>query len=112
MRELEQVEQLLKRFYTGDDHRYQKYHWDMTQARQAEYQTIAERLPGIVGGSPGRCVEDNEDTDPILIGVGLGQFASKSRLSSLHSTFLSFFIQKVGLFLPLPLIRDTASECH
>ncbi|KAG9067690.1 hypothetical protein KI688_011277 [Linnemannia hyalina] len=92
--ELEQVEQRLKKFYTGDDHRYQRRRWDMARARQAEYQTIAERLLGIVGGSLGRRVEDNKDTDPILIGVGLGQFASKSRLSSLHSTFLSYFIQK------------------
>ncbi|OAQ22580.1 hypothetical protein K457DRAFT_295811 [Linnemannia elongata AG-77] len=66
----------------------------MRRARQAEYQAIAESLLGIVGGSLGRRVEDNKSTDPILIGVGLGQFASKSRLSSLHSTFLSYFVQK------------------
>lgn len=112
VRELEQVEQRLKKFYTGDDHRYQRHRWDMARARQAEYQAIAERLLGIVGGSLGRRVEDNKDTDPILIGVGLGQFASKSRLSSLHSTFLSYFVQKVGLFLSIPLIQGTASECH
>ncbi|KAI8606022.1 hypothetical protein EDD21DRAFT_79589 [Dissophora ornata] len=94
VRELEQVEQRLKKFYAGDDHRYKRHHWDMKRARQAEYQTVAERLLGIVGGSLGRRVEDNKDTDPVLIGIGLGQFSSKSRLSSLHSTFLSYFIQK------------------
>ncbi|KAF9346559.1 hypothetical protein BGX26_001918 [Mortierella sp. AD094] len=31
-------------------------------------------------------------TNPVLIGVGLGQFKSTGRLSSLHSTFLDYFI--------------------
>ena len=34
----------------------------MKQARQAEYQTIAESLLGIVGGILGQCMEDNKDT--------------------------------------------------
>ncbi|KAF9536710.1 hypothetical protein EC957_009925, partial [Mortierella hygrophila] len=93
--ELELVETRLKNFYAGDDNRYKKHGWDAERAKHAEYQALAERLLNVVGGSLGRRVEDNEDKDPILIGVGLGQFSSNSRLSSLHSTFLSYFITTV-----------------
>ncbi|OAQ26545.1 hypothetical protein K457DRAFT_697714 [Linnemannia elongata AG-77] len=93
--ELELVETRLKKFYAGDDNRYKKHAWDLERAKQAEYQAIAERLLNVVGGSLGRRVEDNEDKDPILFGVGLGQFSSNSKLSTLHPTFLSYFIQTV-----------------
>ncbi|KAK3841254.1 MAG: hypothetical protein J3R72DRAFT_491720 [Linnemannia gamsii] len=56
-------------------------------------EAIVERLLNVVGGSLGRRIEDNEDMDPILIGVGLNQFPSKSKLSSLHSIFLSYYIR-------------------
>ncbi|KAF9114686.1 hypothetical protein BGW39_003286, partial [Mortierella sp. 14UC] len=72
--ELQQVEERLKKFYM-------------------EYQAIAERLLGIVGGSLGRRLKDNDGDDAILIGIGLGQFMSNSRLSSLHSSFLEYFIK-------------------
>lgn len=36
-----------------------------------------------------------KDEDKVVIGIGLGQFASSSRLSSLHGTFEAFFINKV-----------------
>ncbi|KAK5828979.1 hypothetical protein F5H01DRAFT_12584 [Linnemannia elongata] len=91
--ELELVETRLKKFYAGDDNRYKKHAWDLERAKQAEYQALAERLLNVVGGSLGRRVEDNEDKDPILFGVGLGQFSSNSKLSTLHSTFLSYFVQ-------------------
>ncbi|OAQ27379.1 hypothetical protein K457DRAFT_33831 [Linnemannia elongata AG-77] len=93
--ELELVETRLKKFYAGDDNHYKKHAWDLERAKQAEYQALAERLLNVVGGSLGRRVEDNEDKDPILFGVGLGQFSSNSKLSTLHSTFLSYFVQTV-----------------
>ncbi|KAG0355766.1 hypothetical protein BGX24_006552, partial [Mortierella sp. AD032] len=93
VRELQQVEDRLKEFYAGDDHEFLKRSWDHTRARQMEYQATAERLLGIVGGSLGRRLEDNRSDDPILIGIGLGQFTSNSRLSSLHSSFLEYFIK-------------------
>ncbi|KAF9903765.1 hypothetical protein EC991_003368, partial [Linnemannia zychae] len=92
-RELLQVEDRLKAFYAGDDHRFQRRQWDHARARQIEYQAMAERLLGIVGGSLGRRLEDNQDDDPILIGIGLGQFMSNGRLTSLHSSFLEYFIK-------------------
>ncbi|KAG9060844.1 hypothetical protein KI688_007913 [Linnemannia hyalina] len=63
----------------------------MERARQYEYQLLADRLLGIVGGSIGRRYDP---ANPVLIGVGLGKFSIKSGLSSLDSTFLSFFVQK------------------
>jgi hypothetical protein len=60
---------------------------------------MAERLLAIMDGSLGRRLEDNTDNDPILIGIGLGQFMSNSRLSSLHSSFLEYFIKVVSFFL-------------
>jgi hypothetical protein len=99
VKELEQAEQRLKAFYAGNKHQFRKHHWDMERAKQADYQAIAERLLGIIGGSLGRRVEDNKDKSPVVIGIGLGQFNSGARLSSLHSTFLTYFIKKVcGLF--------------
>ncbi|KAG0307490.1 hypothetical protein BGZ97_000378, partial [Linnemannia gamsii] len=95
VKELEQAEQRLKAFYAGNKHQFRKHHWDMERAKQADYQAIAERLLGIIGGSLGRRVEDNKDKSPVVIGIGLGQFNSGARLSSLHSTFLTYFIKKV-----------------
>ncbi|KAG9071275.1 hypothetical protein KI688_008821 [Linnemannia hyalina] len=63
----------------------------MERARQYEYQLLADRLLGIVGGSIGRRYDP---VNPVLIGVGLGKFSIRSGLSSLDSTFLSFFVQK------------------
>ncbi|OAQ31430.1 hypothetical protein K457DRAFT_136326 [Linnemannia elongata AG-77] len=94
-RELEEVEERLKTFYTGDHHRFNRSKWDMSRARHEEYQLMAERLLNIVGGSLGRRIEDNKEQDPVLIGVGLGQFESNIKLSSLDSTFLAYFIRTV-----------------
>ncbi|KAF9107457.1 hypothetical protein BGX29_006324 [Mortierella sp. GBA35] len=84
-------ENRLLEFYNGDNNRYKRYQWDLRRARQEEYSAIANRLLSIVDGSIGRI---KDKSDPVLIGVGLGQFDSRIRLSSLDSTFLLFFIQK------------------
>ncbi|KAI7831144.1 hypothetical protein BC939DRAFT_221104 [Gamsiella multidivaricata] len=90
---LEQVEDRLLNFYNGNNNRLNKHTWDMKRAKHIEYQAIANSLLRIVGGSIGeRCKDDN----PVLIGVGLGQFGSSSRLSSLHSSFLSYFVPMVS----------------
>ncbi|KAG0369561.1 hypothetical protein BGZ54_009622, partial [Gamsiella multidivaricata] len=84
---LEQVEDQLMEFYNGNNNRFKKNTWDMERAKHIEYQAIANSLLKIVGGSIGeRC------KSPVLIGVGLGDFRSSKRLSSLHGTFLSYFI--------------------
>ncbi|KAI7821226.1 hypothetical protein BC939DRAFT_456197, partial [Gamsiella multidivaricata] len=81
-------ERLLE-FYAGSNNRFKKHGWDWDRAKQAEYQAIAASLLGIVGGSIGH---PRDPANPVLIGVGLGQFKSTGRISSLHSTFLDYFI--------------------
>ncbi|KAF9919772.1 hypothetical protein BGZ67_001824, partial [Mortierella alpina] len=61
----------------------------MKRALHKEYQAIANSLLGIVGGNIG---EHRKDDNAVLIGVGLGDFKSSGRLSSMHTTFLSYFI--------------------
>ncbi|KAI8595980.1 hypothetical protein EDD21DRAFT_448198 [Dissophora ornata] len=88
--QLEQVEDQLLEFYDGNNNKFKKHTWDLERAKHIEYQTIANSLLKSVGGSLGeRCM------DPVLIGVGLGKFGSSGRLTSLHSSFLSYFIPLV-----------------
>jgi hypothetical protein len=61
-----------------------------------EFQLIADQLLKIVGGGIGFRYDPSK---PVLIGVGLGQFSTSSGLSSLHSSFLTYFIQKVSIAL-------------
>ncbi|KAF9081203.1 hypothetical protein BGX27_005023, partial [Mortierella sp. AM989] len=89
VRKLEEVEEQLSEFYRGDKNRFKKHDWDKTRAKHTEYQAVAASLFGIVGGSLGKKLDPS---NPVLIGVGLGQFKSIGRLTSLHSTFLDFFI--------------------
>ncbi|KAG0244112.1 hypothetical protein BG011_003038, partial [Mortierella polycephala] len=68
-----------------------KHKWNARKARAKEYRLVADRLLQLVGGSTGaKRDEDNK----VVIGVGLGKFSSKMRLSSLHESFSSYFVQK------------------
>jgi hypothetical protein len=98
VKELELVEDQLKAFYNGPDSKYKKNHWDMQRALHGELQLIAHRLFGIVGG--GLRIR-SDPSKPVIIGVGLGKFGTKSGLTSLHSTFLSYFIPLVSIALCL-----------
>lgn len=53
---------------------------------------MTDTLLRMVGGSVG---VRKKDEDKVVIGIGLGHFASSSRLSSLHGTFEAFFFKKV-----------------
>jgi hypothetical protein len=71
-----------------------KHKWNARKARTEEYRLIADRLLQLVGGSTGaKRDEDNK----VVIDVGLGKFSSKIRLSSLHESFQSYFVQKVSV---------------
>ncbi|KAI1288302.1 hypothetical protein EDD11_010015, partial [Mortierella claussenii] len=89
LKKLQEVEERLSKFYNGKNRLFKKHTWDMNKAKHTEYQIIAERLLRIVGGTTGR---HRDPDNHVIIGVGLGQFKSSSRLSSLHSSFLDFFI--------------------
>ena len=96
VKELESVETRLLEFYSGSDNRYNRHVWDMQRARHIEFQLIADQLLKIVGGGIGLRYDPSK---PALIGVGLGQFSTSSGLSSPHSSFLAYFIQKVSITL-------------
>lgn len=70
-----------------------KHKWNARKARDEEYKLIANRLLQLVGGSLGA---KREASNKVVIGVGLGKFSSKARLSSLHESFQSYFVQKVS----------------
>lgn len=71
-----------------------KHKWNARKARAEEYRLIADRLLRLVGGFTG--VKRDKD-NKVVIGVGLGNFSSKIRLSSLHNSFQAYFIQKVSV---------------
>jgi len=91
-----EVKEQLSDFYNGSNNRFKKHKWDVRRAKEEEYRLITDRLLGMVGGSIGaKRHRDNK----VVIGVGLGKFSSNSRLSSLHDSFLSYFVQKVYVAL-------------
>ncbi|KAF9159008.1 hypothetical protein BGX21_003433, partial [Mortierella sp. AD011] len=89
--ELQKVEGELNAFYNGSM-LFKKHQWDANKAHKAEYAIITDRLLKLIGGSIGR--QRDKDCE-VVIGVGLGQFATKTGLSSLHGSFLSYFVPKV-----------------
>lgn len=85
----DKIEERLSEFYNGNKSRYKKHGWDMERAKQVDYQAIATSPLGIVDGSISR---RRDPANPVLIGVVLGQFKSTGSLTSLHSSFLAYFI--------------------
>ncbi|KAK3810077.1 MAG: hypothetical protein J3Q66DRAFT_391248 [Benniella sp.] len=86
-----EFEQQLTNFYSPDG-KASKNAWDAERAREAEYSLITERLLNMVGGSAGRLRRPEQK---VAIGIGLSRFSSHIRLSSLDSSFTSYFVQKV-----------------
>ncbi|KAG0369474.1 hypothetical protein BGZ54_009832 [Gamsiella multidivaricata] len=94
--ELERVEAQLNEFYNGSN-RFKRHKWDARRAKDAEYRLITDRLLKLVEGQIGR---KREETNKVVIGVGLGKPSTKTRISSLHESFQSYFVQKVGALSP------------
>ncbi|KAI7829492.1 hypothetical protein BC939DRAFT_28077 [Gamsiella multidivaricata] len=93
IQQLEMVEQRLSSFYNGSNRLYQSHKWDAQRAREEEYLVIANSLLRSVGGSIGA---KRDEKNMVVIGIGLGQFSSCSRLTSLHDSFLAFFVPLVA----------------
>ncbi|KAI8600435.1 hypothetical protein EDD21DRAFT_354561 [Dissophora ornata] len=68
-----------------------KHRRNARKARDEEYLQIANRLFKLVGGSIGA---KRKDSIKVAIGEGLGKLSTKTRLSSLHKSFQSYFVQK------------------
>ena len=82
----------LDMFYNDKTFKFKWHKWLAQRARAEEYHRLADGLLRMVGGSIGM---RKKDEDKVIIGIGLGRFASTSRLSSLHGTFEAFFVNKV-----------------
>ncbi|KAG0011825.1 hypothetical protein BGZ80_000400 [Entomortierella chlamydospora] len=87
--ELEQAQDHLDAFYNGNNLLYKRHLWDAKRAKKEEFRTVANRLLNAIGGSVGR---QRAQEDNVVIGIGLGQFKSSSGLTSLHETFLAYFV--------------------
>lgn len=82
----------LDKFYNGKKYRFKKYKRMSKKARAREFHRLADSLLRMVGGTIG---EKRKEGHKVVIGIGMGRFTSTSRLSSLHGTFESYFIQTV-----------------
>jgi len=85
------VEEHLESFYNSSNV-IKKHRWN-ARARDQEFRRIADSLLRMVGGSIGR---KRADEDKVVIAIGLGQFSSKVRLSSLYESFQSYFVKLVS----------------
>jgi hypothetical protein len=97
----ERVQERLDDYSNGDKTTFKHHRWDARQAREEEFRTIANRPLGPVGGRIGA---KRDPANLVVIGIGLGQFSSKTRLSSPHGPFMSFFVQLVSPYLFQPHI--------
>ncbi|KAI7830486.1 hypothetical protein BC939DRAFT_489849 [Gamsiella multidivaricata] len=69
------------------------YKWDARRVWGEEYKQTANRLLKLVSESIGA---KREDSNKVVIGVGLGKFSTKTKLSFLHESFQSYFVQKAS----------------
>ena len=89
------MQQQLDTLYNSNNNRFKKYKWDAQRAKNSEFIAIRNRILKLVGGSIG-CRRKEEQK--VVMAIGLGQFSSSSRLSSLHETFMAFFVRKMSIF--------------
>lgn len=92
IQDLEAAEERLDLFYNGSNMLYKSHAWDSERAREEEYMTIANNLLKMIGGSAGA---KRDPTNMAVIGIGLGNFSSSARLTTLHSAFLAVFVPLV-----------------
>lgn len=85
------VETDLETFYNNVT--LKKHQWDAKRARDQEFKLVGKRLLELVGGTPGA---KRDSKNKVIIGIGLGEFSSNSRLSSLHTAFSEYFVQLVS----------------
>ena len=80
------------------------------KARAGEFYHLADMLLRMAGGSAG---ERKKQEDKVIISIGMGRFQSTSRLSSLHGTFESFFVNLVSInsFIVKWLCRPLSRCC-
>lgn len=65
---------------------------DSKKPRRGEYDVATNGILRMVGGHIGRKKEENE---AVLFAMGLGHFNTRTKLSSLHTSFSTHLIAKV-----------------
>ncbi|KAG0254341.1 hypothetical protein DFQ27_006905 [Actinomortierella ambigua] len=81
----------LDKFYNGHQFKFKRYKNMAKSARAQEFHRLADSLLRMVGGTIG---EKKAVENKVVIGIGMGDFKSTSRMTSLHSSFQAFFVQK------------------
>ncbi|KAF9271681.1 hypothetical protein BGZ68_003203, partial [Mortierella alpina] len=76
----------LQEFY---GRQYQKHAWDSRRAMEAEFAAAVDQLLHMVGGS---VAKKRRPDNHVLFGIGLGQFSTKSGLTSLHGSVGSYLV--------------------
>jgi hypothetical protein len=89
--EVIKAEPVLRSFYGSK--RYKRLIHDSKKARHGEFDDATNALLRMAGGHIGRKRMPGED---MLFAVGLGDFNTKTNLTSLHTSFGSHFINKVN----------------
>ncbi|KAF9966593.1 hypothetical protein BGZ70_001851 [Mortierella alpina] len=85
------VESTLVKFYSDDDRESWKRHkFDLKKAFDEEFRVVADSLLQMVGGTSSAPRDENNN---VLIAIGLGDFGSNNKLSSLHSSFSRYFVE-------------------
>jgi hypothetical protein len=79
---------------------------DGKRSRRGEFDVATNALLKMIGGHIGKKRVSNE---PILFAVGLGDFNTHTKLTSLHTSFERHFINKV--IENIHLQRKSASNC-
>jgi hypothetical protein len=82
----------LNGFYNDPEMKHLRHDWDAGRAHKAEFALLTDRLLSMVGGTIGKKRESNKK---VVIGIGLGRFGTNTKLTSLHSSFSSYFVGKV-----------------
>ncbi|KAF9273789.1 hypothetical protein BGZ68_001207, partial [Mortierella alpina] len=92
---IKEVETTLVNFYSDQDRgSWKRHRFDLKKAFDEEYRMVADSLLRMVGGtSSAPRGEDNK----VLIVIGLGDFGSNSKLSSLHSNFKTYFVELAAI---------------
>jgi len=84
------VEPALVKFYSDDDRESWKRHkFDFKKAFDEEFRVVADSLLRMVGGT---CSAPRHEDNKVLIAIGLGDFGSNGKLTSLHSSFCRYFV--------------------
>ncbi|KAG0221822.1 hypothetical protein BGW42_007253, partial [Actinomortierella wolfii] len=80
----------LDKFY-NDNHTFKRHKWDAVRSKKEEYRRITDSLLRMVWGCVGA---KRDESNKVVIGIGLGQFGSGNKLSSSHGTFESYFVHQ------------------